>query len=226
MTAVIAAAHPKLRERCSESKIISVLEGEGAYDVDGLQALLGVPDSFNVLHDKLDQQGAAPLAFLALLSKATNAGVASLTVGAAPTPPPAPVVADVRAPRFDRGKGDSRSHSTGYPQSNVGGAYNRTGSRNLDLDVCIACGEGGHTSAKCHKQVDCYQCRPDLKSGRRYQHTKNMCPGNPDGDNYKNELKNAILSRVCAAGHGTDEMQRAFEASRARGGRSQSRPRR
>ena len=71
VTAVIAAAHPKLRERCSESKIISVLEGEGAYDVDGLQALLGVPDSFNVLHDKLDQQGAAPLAFLALLSKAT-----------------------------------------------------------------------------------------------------------------------------------------------------------
>ena len=92
VTAVIAAAHPKLRERCSESKIISVLEGEGAYDVDGLQALLGVPDSFNVLRDKLDQQGAAPHAFLALLSKATNVGVASLTVGAAPTPPPAPRV--------------------------------------------------------------------------------------------------------------------------------------
>ena len=89
MTAVIAAAHPKLRARCSESKIISVLEGEGAYDVGGLhQALLNVPDSFSVLRDKLDQQGAAPHAFLALLSKEINAGVASLTVGAALIPPP------------------------------------------------------------------------------------------------------------------------------------------
>ena len=41
MSSVLAAAHPRLRERCSESKIISVLEDDcGAYDIDDLQSVL------------------------------------------------------------------------------------------------------------------------------------------------------------------------------------------
>ena len=36
VSSVLAAAHPRLRERCSESKIISVLEDDcGAYDING-----------------------------------------------------------------------------------------------------------------------------------------------------------------------------------------------
>ena len=35
VSSVLAAAHPRLRERCSESNIISVLEDDcGAYDID------------------------------------------------------------------------------------------------------------------------------------------------------------------------------------------------
>ena len=57
---VLAAAHPKLRERCSETKIVSVLEGFGAYDADTLRDLLD--GHFDAVVAKLEQEAAAPLA--------------------------------------------------------------------------------------------------------------------------------------------------------------------
>ena len=37
---VLAAAHPKLRERCNRERIVAVLEDQGAYDCDGIRDLL------------------------------------------------------------------------------------------------------------------------------------------------------------------------------------------
>ena len=37
---VLAAANPKLRERCDGQKILSVFDTIGVYDVDGLRAML------------------------------------------------------------------------------------------------------------------------------------------------------------------------------------------
>ena len=52
---VLAAAHPKLRERCDESKVVSVLEDEyAAYDAVALRALLST--SFDAVAAVLDER--------------------------------------------------------------------------------------------------------------------------------------------------------------------------
>ena len=87
VSSVLAAAHPRLRERCSESKIISVLEDDcGAYDIDDLQSVLET--GFDTVVAKLEQRGAAPLAFVTLLKKqlvngaeATGRGSSSADAG-------------------------------------------------------------------------------------------------------------------------------------------------
>jgi hypothetical protein len=43
---VLAAAHPKLRERCDGRKILSVFETIGAYDLDGLGGWLSAAGHF------------------------------------------------------------------------------------------------------------------------------------------------------------------------------------
>ena len=45
---VLAALHPRLRERCTESKILAVLEeGCGAYDIKTLRTLLETRHGFD-----------------------------------------------------------------------------------------------------------------------------------------------------------------------------------
>ena len=62
---VLAALHPRLRERCTESKILAVLEEDcGAYDIKTLRTLLETRHGFDTVAAKLEQQTAAPLAFL------------------------------------------------------------------------------------------------------------------------------------------------------------------
>ena len=60
---VLAAAHPKLRERCNREQIVAVLEDQGAYDCDGIRDLLMTRfDATLVI-----LEGAAPTAFLSSL---------------------------------------------------------------------------------------------------------------------------------------------------------------
>jgi len=80
VSSVLAAAHPRLRERCSESTIVSVLEdGCGAYDIDGLHSVLET--GFDTVVAKLEQQGAAPLAFATMLKKRLVSGSPSAATG-------------------------------------------------------------------------------------------------------------------------------------------------
>ena len=86
ISCALAAAHPRLRERCSESKIISVLEDDcGAYDVPGLSALLET--GFDAVVAKLEQREAAPLAFATLLKKQLTSGASSAAAGGGSSSP-------------------------------------------------------------------------------------------------------------------------------------------
>ena len=54
---VLAAAHPKLRERCDDQKILSVFDTIGAYDLDGLRAML--TERYDTIEVRLKQDDAA-----------------------------------------------------------------------------------------------------------------------------------------------------------------------
>ena len=58
---VLGALHPRLRERCSEAKILSVLDDDcGAYDVEALRSLLETRQNFARLRRALGATARGP----------------------------------------------------------------------------------------------------------------------------------------------------------------------
>jgi hypothetical protein len=97
---VLAAAHPKLRERCDDQKILSVFDTIGAYDLDGLRAML--TERYDTIEVRLKQDDAAPATFLAQLrNRLEGSDAAGMEAAALP---------EVRLKRR-RSCSENRSHS-------------------------------------------------------------------------------------------------------------------
>ena len=78
---VLAAAHPSLRGRCSESEIISILENDlGAYDADALNSLF---DEVGLDAVAKSLESAAPLAFVTLLKRRMRQETSAVAAAAA-----------------------------------------------------------------------------------------------------------------------------------------------
>jgi len=68
VAAVLAAAPPRLRERCDFAKIVAILQEEyGVYDAMTLSSVLLV--SFVVVAARLEEQSAAPLGLVAIMKQ-------------------------------------------------------------------------------------------------------------------------------------------------------------
>jgi hypothetical protein len=103
----LAVAHPRLRERCIEAKIITVLVDEcGVYDIEGLHALLEM--GFDIVAAKMEEHGAAPLGFVTLLKKNLVSSVAPINAAGGSSSNAAAEGASSSSPAMSEGCSDGQ----------------------------------------------------------------------------------------------------------------------